>query len=173
MKSGLKIVVGTLALLLGLTSVWVIGGFSYLVSVYEQTPQATVASPQISDPLSSSDHIEVKNTSASEQKPRFEDYTVGEVYKGKIASLKFLENDLGYKAPLQSAIDNQEVEFAGHYIVTNWSCGMWCSVNAFIDAKTGKVFWPPISTEVCLPHLDNEFVCDETLQISNTKLTVS
>jgi hypothetical protein len=62
---------------------------------------------------------------------------------------------------LQWAIDNQEVDFAGHYIATNWSCGMWCSVNAFIDVKTGKVYWSPVSTEVCLPHLENEFVCDE------------
>ena len=39
---------------------------------------------------------------------------------------------------------------------------MWCSVVAFIDAKNGKVYWSPVQTEVCLPHLDNEFVCDES-----------
>ena len=47
---------------------------------------------------------------------------------------------------------------------------MWCSVNAFIDAKTGKVYWSPVGTEVCLPHLPNEFTCDENFKSVDYRL---
>jgi len=157
----LKIVVTILAFSLGITSVWAVGGFSYLASLFEQTPLVSEASPQISEILPEPNFVKNENAFDLKRKARFEDYPVSKIYKGKTAPLKFPEDELGYKVVLQLAIDNQEVNFAGHYIATNWSCGMWCSVNAFIDVKTGKVYWSPIGTEVCLPHLDNEFVCDE------------
>ena len=157
----LKIIVTLLAFSLGITSVWAIGGFSYLASLFEQTPPVLQSTSQISETLPQSNPVKTENTFALEQKPRFEDYPVDKIYKGKTARLKFSENELGDRVRLQLAIDNQEVNFAGHYIVTNWSCGMWCSRFAIIDAKTGKVFWMNESPEVCLPHLDNEFDCDE------------
>ncbi len=156
-----KIIIALLAFSLGIASVWAIGGFSYLASLFEQSPSVSETLPQISEISPEPKSVKIENAFVLEQKPRFEDYPVAKIYKGKFAPIKYKDDEFEYKVRLQWAIENQEIDFAGHYIATNWSCGMWCSVNAFIDVKTGKVYWSPVSTEVCLPHLDNEFVCDE------------
>ncbi len=156
-----KIIVALLAFSLGIASVWAIGGFSYLASLFEHTPPVSETSPQISEISPEPKSVKIENAFALEKKLRFEDYPVAKIYKGKFAPLKYKDDEFEYKVRLQWAIENQEIDFAGHYIATNWSCGMWCSVNAFIDVKTGKVYWSPVGTEVCLPHLENEFVCDE------------
>ncbi|HXG86044.1 MAG TPA: hypothetical protein VNI84_18640 [Pyrinomonadaceae bacterium] len=157
----LKIVVTIFAFSLGIASVWAIGGFSYLASLFEQTLPVSETSPHISEISPEPKFVKIENAFALENKPRFEDYPVVKVYKSKFAPLKYQDDEFEYKVRLQWAIENQEIDFAGHYIATNWSCGMWYSVNAFIDVKTGKVYWSPVGTEVCLPHLENEFVCDE------------
>jgi hypothetical protein len=156
-----KIIVSLLAFSLGIASVWAIGGFSYMASLFDQTPPVLETSPTISEISPEPKFVKIENAFVLEQKPRFEEYPVTKIYKGKFAPLKYQDDEFEYKVRLQWAIENQQIDFAGHYIATNWSCGMWCSVNAFIDVKTGKVYWSPISTEVCLPHLENEFVCDE------------
>lgn len=160
--SSFKLTVAILAISLGIFSVWSIGGFLYLASLFEQTPSASETSPQIEETSPKPNFVKIENAFTSENKPRFENYHVAKIYKGKFAPLKYQDDEFEYKVRLQWAIENQAVDFAGHYIATNWSCGMWCSINAFIDVKTGKVYWSPVSTEVCLPHLENEFVCDET-----------
>lgn len=35
------------------------------------------------------------------------------------------------------------VNFAGHFILATWGCGTSCGQSAFIDGKTGNVFFPP------------------------------
>src|SRR5215204_1656338 len=35
-----------------------------------------------------------------------------------------------------------KVNFAGHYILTQWGCGTNCSQTAVIDAKDGSVYFP-------------------------------
>jgi len=48
--------------------------------------------------------------------------------------------------------------FAGHYFVIRWGCGSQCVLMAIVDAKTGRVYGPPLSSpgiqELYLP-LDN------------------
>lgn len=71
------------------------------------------------------------NETAFAQKriPRFKDYPAAKIYKGKPAPLKLtLEEKRVYGEKLQYTIENHgEVDFAGRYIVANWSCGMWCN----------------------------------------------
>ena len=35
--------------------------------------------------------------------------------------------------------------FAGHYILEQWGCGTECQMGVLIDARTGDLFWLPIS----------------------------
>lgn len=35
------------------------------------------------------------------------------------------------------------VNFAGHFILTTWGCGTNCTQSAIIDARNGRVFFPP------------------------------
>lgn len=78
---------------------------------------------------------------AQKKTPRFENYPAAKIYKSKIASLKLKDDDELWRDRFQWAIDNQKVNFAGHYVVTTWSCGSTCLLGAVIDAKTGRVFW--------------------------------
>jgi hypothetical protein len=34
--------------------------------------------------------------------------------------------------------------FAGHYTVVFWGCGTGCAQLAVVDARTGRVYWPPL-----------------------------
>ena len=162
-----KIIVALITFSLGVVSVWVIDGFA---SLFEQTPSISENSSQINETPLVPNSVKSKNIFVLEQKPRFEDYPVVKTHKGKIASLRLSKYEEADRVRLQWAVDNQKVNFAGHYIVTNWSCGMWCSSFAVIDAKTGKVYWWNGSLQVCFPHLDNEFDCNENFENIENKI---
>jgi hypothetical protein len=46
-----------------------------------------------------------------------------------------------WKNPIKASGPN----FAGHYFVIRWGCGSNCLMMAILDAKTGKVYDPPLS----------------------------
>jgi hypothetical protein len=80
-------------------------------------------------------------TSAS---PRFDDYPAREVYKGRIAPV-ILDTKRArmFRSRLRED-SRQGANFAGHYTVVFWGCGTGCAQLAVVDAKTGRVYWPPI-----------------------------
>lgn len=158
----LKIIIIFLVFSFGIGSVWSFGGFSYLVSLFKQKPAVSQVLQQFSKTPNKLIPSKIENTFLQNM-PRFEDYPVTEIYKGNIASLEIAEDDFD-RERLQWAIDNQEVNFAGHYIFTDWSCGMWCKRFEIVDAKTGKVYGLDVSPQVCLPHLKEEFVCNENFK---------
>lgn len=73
--------------------------------------------------------------------PDFKDYAVP-AFKGRAAALK-LTTPLarGYRTRLREGA-RRAVNFAGRYKLHTWSCGTSCLQTAFIDAKTGDVFFP-------------------------------
>lgn len=158
---GFKIISALLTFSLGIMSVWAVGDFTYLASLFEQTRSSSETTLRVSEIPTKSSSVKIESTFVLEQKPHFEDYPSAKIYKGKIASLKLSKYEESDRVRLQWAIDNQEVNFAGHYIITTWSCGMWCATVAIIDVKTGIVSWFTGVPQVCFPHLDNEFVCNE------------
>jgi hypothetical protein len=76
--------------------------------------------------------------------PRFTDYPVKEIYKGRIAPV-ILDSRRArmFRSRLREDSRNG-VNFAGHYTVVFWGCGTGCAQMAVVDAKTGKVYWPPL-----------------------------
>lgn len=81
---------------------------------------------------------------AEQQAPRFQDYPILEKFKGKNQRLLLSQKDRLYKTRLKEAAKNKP-NFAGHYILSVWGCGMECVMGAVIDAKTGKVTWLPFT----------------------------
>ncbi|HEX7316036.1 MAG TPA: hypothetical protein VF297_19165 [Pyrinomonadaceae bacterium] len=73
--------------------------------------------------------------------PEFDDYAAP-VFKGRAAALK-LTTPLarGYRTRLREGA-RRALNFAGRYKLHTWSCGTGCLQTAFIDAKTGNVFFP-------------------------------
>jgi hypothetical protein len=78
--------------------------------------------------------------------PKFSDYSVSEVYKGKNAPVRIDSDSRLFKTRLRWAVRNQKPNFAGRYILTFWGCGTSCIQGAAIDAKTGTVYWWGFST---------------------------
>lgn len=159
----LKIVVTVLAFSLGLASVWAFGGFSYLASLFERETVVLELSNQTIEVLPEINSNNVESVNIPKLSYPFMDYPVTEIYKGKFAPLKLTRNEKesisGEK--LQYMENDLEVDFAGHYSVAIWSCGMWCQESAIIDAKTGKVYsWNGILSH-CFPRLDTDFPCNE------------
>src|ERR671921_766193 len=73
--------------------------------------------------------------------PNFGQYSVP-VYKGRAAALKLTTPQArGYRTRLREGA-RRPVNFAGRYKLHTWSCGTSCLQTAFIDAKTGEVFFP-------------------------------
>ncbi|HEX8282612.1 MAG TPA: hypothetical protein VF588_04625 [Pyrinomonadaceae bacterium] len=73
--------------------------------------------------------------------PRFQDYAAP-AYKGRAAALKLTTPQArGYRTRLREGA-RRPVNFAGRYKLHTWSCGTGCLQTAFIDAKTGAVFFP-------------------------------
>lgn len=73
--------------------------------------------------------------------PEFKDYAAP-VYKGRAAALKLTSREArGYRTRLREG-SRRAVNFAGRYKLHTWSCGTSCLQTAFIDAKTGEVFFP-------------------------------
>jgi hypothetical protein len=73
--------------------------------------------------------------------PDFKDYAAP-AYKGRAAALKLTTPQArGYRTRLREGA-RRAVNFAGRYKLHTWSCGTGCLQTAFIDAKTGEVFFP-------------------------------
>lgn len=74
--------------------------------------------------------------------PDFKDYAAP-AYRGRAAAPR-LTTPLarGYRTRLREGA-RRAVNFAGRYKLHTWSCGTGCLQTAFIDAKTGEVFFPP------------------------------
>ncbi|HEY9403645.1 MAG TPA: hypothetical protein VIQ24_13355 [Pyrinomonadaceae bacterium] len=76
--------------------------------------------------------------------PRFDDYPVREVYRGRIAPV-ILDTKRARRFRSRLREDSRQgVNFAGHYTVVFWGCGTGCAQLAVVDAKTGRVYWPPV-----------------------------
>ena len=74
------------------------------------------------------------------REPRFSDYPVRSIYKGKNVPIRLTKNDMAFRTRLRWAATHMRPNFAGHYIFTEWGCGTECRDGAVIDAKTGKVY---------------------------------
>ena len=74
--------------------------------------------------------------------PRFADYPVREIYKGRRARVVLTKDDWSFRTRLREAARGRP-NFAGRYILTAWGCGAGCQLGAVIDAKTGRVYWLP------------------------------
>jgi hypothetical protein len=83
----------------------------------------------------------------SERLPRFEDFPVGSDTKeyGEVIGISrqsYPESGLRFDRRIREAAKNG-ANFAGHYAVVGWSCGMICVNIAIVDTRTGKIHGTP------------------------------
>ena len=103
----------------------------------------------------------------AESKPRFDQYPVKTVFKGKPAPVK-LSSAKGaryYRTNLRNAA-KEGANFAGRYAIGTWGCGSPCMIGGMVDLKTGKVTWiPQTGADV----MDIAFRIDSRLVIINSR----
>ena len=82
---------------------------------------------------------------AREKAPlRFVDYPAREVYRGRIAPV-VLDSKRARLFRTRLREDSQQgPNFAGRYTVVFWGCGTGCARVAVVDARSGRVYWPPL-----------------------------
>lgn len=87
--------------------------------------------------------------------PRFADYAVP-VYHGPIQppDVKSHPRSRLYRSMIRWGVKNQGVNFAGHYSLVSWGCGVACSGKAIVDVRTGRVFHPPELDTLTMDNLD-------------------
>lgn len=93
--------------------------------------------------------------------PRFEDYPVADIFTGSPVPPRLLKpEERRYRTAITNGVKKgygvlEEPEgterpgpnFAGQYIVVQWGCGTECFQYALVDAKTGRIFQPPVPGE--------------------------
>src|SRR5271156_6059504 len=83
-------------------------------------------------------------TAEAGQPPRFQDFAVTNVFKGKPAAVDLSTNSQArlYRTQLRrQAADGPD--FAGHYKIAIWGCGSSCAAFSIVDSQTGRVYFPP------------------------------
>jgi hypothetical protein len=75
--------------------------------------------------------------------PRYEDFPVPKVFKGKPAQPLISGNPQArtFRTRLREGA-LKGPNFAGHYTIVTWGCGTACQQLSIIDAQTGRVYFP-------------------------------
>ncbi|MDQ1612716.1 MAG: hypothetical protein QOG00_2647 [Pyrinomonadaceae bacterium] len=85
-----------------------------------------------------------QSAATKRESPRFSDYPVKEIYRGRIAPV-ILDSKRARMFRSRLREDSRAgVNFAGHYTAVFWGCGTGCAQVAVVDARTGRVYWPPL-----------------------------
>ena len=75
--------------------------------------------------------------------PDFEDYPA-DVWAGKAELLNLRSHPLArtFRTRLRENLKSEGINFAGHYTFATVGCGAGCSINAIIDARNGRAYFP-------------------------------
>jgi hypothetical protein len=86
---------------------------------------------------------------AADKPPRFQDFPATHIFKGKPARVDV--NSRPDARMFRTQLRTQAAEgpdFAGHYKIATWGCGSSCESFAIVDSITGKVWFPPVLSEI-------------------------
>ena len=113
--------------------------------------------------------------SASAQRgapPRFEDYPVREVYRGPVAEVR-LDTRRARMFRTRLREDSRGgPNFAGRYTVVIWGCGTGCAQMGVVDAKTGRVYFPPVEY-MDIPDMEDEAARSQWFRLDSRLLRIT
>jgi hypothetical protein len=80
---------------------------------------------------------------AADNPPTFSDFSVKEQYTGKPVHVDLSSHPQArrYRTALKDGAKSGP-DFAGHLTFVKWGCGTACAAFAFVDAKSGRVYFP-------------------------------
>ncbi len=115
---------------------------------------------------------QTRKTRPQRPAPRFEDYPAGEPYKGPIAPVR-LDSRMARMFRSRLREDSRGgPNFAGRYTVVIWGCGTGCAQMGVVDAKTGRVYFPPLEY-MDIPDMENEAERSQWFRLDSRLLRVT
>lgn len=86
--------------------------------------------------------------------PTFAEYPVLGEFQAPPAPLNIASQSLArrFRTMLRKGA-TEGPNFAGHYTIASWGCGSGCVQFAIIDARNGRVFFPPEVLHVSMLHV--------------------
>ena len=74
------------------------------------------------------------------QLPRFEDFRVSSVYRGRTARTDFSTNPDARRFHTRLTLrPSDRPNFAGEWVIVTWGCGTACQSGAMVSARTGRI----------------------------------
>ena len=79
------------------------------------------------------------------ERPRFESYPA-DVYAGKPAPLNVGSHRLArlFRTRIREQLQEEGINFAGHYTIAAMGCGTGCSTTTIVDARNGRAYFPQV-----------------------------
>jgi hypothetical protein len=101
---------------------------------------------------------------------QFSDYKVDSIYKGELADPDFKTDPQArhYQTRIKNECEEQGVNFAGHYTITEFGCGTFCSTMAIVDRITGKIIYSKIPFDKDDGHCGCDYQTNSSMLIVNT-----
>jgi hypothetical protein len=87
---------------------------------------------------------QARKARAESPAPRFEDYPARGVYRGRPARVRLDSKQARMFRTRLREDSRSGPNFAGHYTVVIWGCGTGCAQMGVVDARTGRVYFPPL-----------------------------
>jgi hypothetical protein len=114
-------------------------------------------------------HSAQEKNNQSEKVPRFSDYPVKDIYRGKPAAVNLTSHPLArtFRTVLREGAEKGP-NFAGHFTVVLWGCGAGCQSFAIVEANSGKVMFMTSEKEKILEAVVGlDYKLDSSLLIVN------
>jgi hypothetical protein len=85
---------------------------------------------------------------------RFQDLKAGKIYTGKLAKPNFSTDPAAKRfiTRITEGCKDSGVNFAGHYTIIEWGCGMLCQEMALVDRITGEIIFSSIPFDTADGH---------------------
>jgi hypothetical protein len=115
---------------------------------------------------------QARKARAERPAPRFEDYPARGIYKGPVARVRLDSKQARMFRTRLREDSRSGPNFAGHYTVVIWGCGTGCAQMGVVDARTGRVYFPPLE-EMDFPDLENEQVRARTFRLDSKLLVLT
>ena len=87
--------------------------------------------------------VAVVSQGQARHEPRFEEFRA-DVWHGQAAPLNLRSHRLArlYRTSIRQQLQEEGINFAGHYSLVVMGCGTGCSIAAIVDARNGRAFFP-------------------------------
>lgn len=89
--------------------------------------------------------VSALNAQTKSDPPRFEDYPA-DVYAGKPVPLNLRSHKMArmFRTRIREQLQEEGINFAGHYTIAVMGCGTGCSTTAIVDALNGRAYFPQV-----------------------------